>query len=71
MAHHIPKSPHDQRQQRCTICMLFQSTGRGQYRSSYDREMYLQHLQVAHGVKMTHAQAQANPAPGKGDVLRE
>jgi hypothetical protein len=41
--------------------MLFQSMGRGQYRSSYDREMYLHHLQTAHGVK---------PSDDRGDQAR-
>jgi len=68
MAHHLPRSQNEQRQ-RCTICMLFQSMGRGQYRSSYDREMYLHHLQVAHGVKLTPEQT--NPSPRNGDVLKE
>ena len=68
MAHHLPKSQHEQRQ-RCTICVVFQSMSRGQYRSSYDREMYLHHLQVAHGVKLS--QEQANPSSRKGDVLKE
>jgi hypothetical protein len=48
--------------------MLFQSMGRGQYRSSYDREMYLHHLQTAHGVKLTDERSHAQ---AKGDVLRE
>ena len=33
--------------------MLFQSMGKGQYRSSSDREMYLHHLQTAHGVNLS------------------
>jgi len=53
MTHHPPRSQRQQTQQRCTICMLFQSMGRGQYRSSYDREMYLHHLQTAHGVVLS------------------
>jgi len=43
--------------------------GRGQYRSSYDREMYLHHLQIAHGVNLTEGQSE--PVPGKGGVLKE
>lgn len=67
MAHH-PKSQRQETQDRCTICALFQSMGRGQYRSSYDREMYIHHLQTAHGVKFS----ERGPAsPQRGDVLRE
>jgi hypothetical protein len=51
MTHYQHRGQRQQTQQRCTICTLFQSTGRGQYRSSYDREMYLHHLQTAHGIK--------------------
>lgn len=69
MTHHRPRSQHQQTQQRCTICMLFQSMGRGQYRSSYDREMYLHHLQTAHGVRLS--QEQGSQAPTNGDVLKE
>lgn len=43
--------------------------GRGQYRSSYDREMYLHHLQVAHGVRLTEDQVYFGHS--KGDVLKE
>ena len=43
--------------------------GRGQYRSSYDREMYLHHLQTAHGVRFSEDQGNARP-PG-GGVLKE
>jgi hypothetical protein len=68
MAHRQPRSQRQQAQQRCTICMLFQSMGRGQYRSSYDREMYLHHLQTAHGVKLTDERSLAQ---AKGDVLKE
>jgi len=48
--------------------MLFQSMGRGQYRSSSDREMYLHHLQTAHGVKLSDELG----GQGKetGDVLK-
>ena len=49
--------------------MLFQSMGRGQYRSSYDREMYLHHLQTAHGVKLSDDPG--DRARAKGDVLKE
>ena len=69
MTHHQQRSQRQQTQQRCTICTLFQSMGRGQYRSSYDREMYLHHLQTAHGVKLSEEQGSLGQA--KGDVLRE
>ena len=69
MTHHTPRNQRQQTQQRCTICVLFQSMGRGQYRSSYDREMYLHHLQTAHGVQLS--QEQGNQAPARGDVLKE
>jgi len=70
MSHHRPHGQQRQQtQQRCTICTLFQSMARGQYRSSYDREMYLHHLQIAHGVRLT--EEQRREAPVKGDVLRE
>lgn len=69
MTHRPPRSERQQTQQRCTICMLFQSMGRGQYRSSYDREMYLHHLQVAHGVRLPEDKV-SQPRP-KGDELRE
>jgi hypothetical protein len=68
----VHRQPHGQRQQttqRCTICMLFQSMGRGQYRSSYDREMYLHHLQTAHGVRLSDDPG--DHARAKGDVLKE
>ncbi|MDG6914839.1 MAG: hypothetical protein JRN23_01705 [Nitrososphaerota archaeon] len=68
MAHH-PKAQRQQTQERCTICALFQSMGRGQYRSSYDREMYLHHLQMAHGVRFSDDRGPADPP--KGDVLKE
>jgi len=68
MTHHQPHGQRQEATQRCTICMLFQSMGRGQYRSSYDREMYLHHLQTAHGVKLTD---QGNQPQTKGDVLKE
>ena len=70
MSHH--RQHMQQRQparQRCTICTLFQSMARGQYRSSYDREMYLHHLQTAHGVRLTEEQERGTPP--KGDVMRE
>jgi hypothetical protein len=51
MTHRPPRTQRQQTQQRCTVCMLFQSLGRGQYRSSYDREMYLHHLRTAHGAQ--------------------
>lgn len=69
MTHHPPRSTRQQTQQSCTICLLFQSMGRGQYRSSYDREMYLHHLQTAHGAKLS--EDQGNQAQSKGDVLKE
>jgi hypothetical protein len=68
MTHH-PKPQRQQTQQKCTICMLFQSMGRGQYRSSYDREMYLHHLQTAHGAKLS--EEQGNQSPPRGEVLKE
>ena len=49
--------------------MLFQSMGRGQYRSSYDREMYLHHLQTAHGVVLSDRHG--NQAQAEGEVLKE
>jgi hypothetical protein len=48
--------------------MLFQSMGRGQYRSSYDREMYLHHLQTAHGVRLSNGQGDQGR---EGDVLKQ
>jgi hypothetical protein len=69
MAHHQPHGQRQQTTQRCTICMLFQSMGRGQYRSSYDREMYLHHLQTAHGVKLSDDQGNQDRA--KGGVATE
>jgi hypothetical protein len=69
MTHRMHRSEHQQTQQRCTICLLFQSMGRGQYRSSYDREMYLHHLQIAHGVRLP--EDQLNQPQPKGDELRE
>ncbi len=69
MTHHPLRSQHQQSQQRCTVCILFQSMGRGQYRSSYDREMYLHPLQIAHGVRLSDDQE--DRAPVKGDVLEE
>jgi len=42
--------------------------GRGQYRSSYDREMYLHHLQIAHGVRVSEDQ---KPVEGSGGLLKE
>ncbi len=69
MSHHLPKTQrHQQTQQRCTVCMLFQSMGRAQYRSSYDRKMYLHHLQTAHGVQLTGERA--NPVDARGAVLK-
>jgi hypothetical protein len=69
MAHHLRRSDRQQTQQKCTICLLFQSMGRGQYRSSYDREMYLHHLQIAHGVRLPDDKVN-QPRP-KGDELTE
>jgi len=70
MAHHIPNRQHQQAHQpRCNICILFQAMGRGQYRSAYDREMYLHHLQIAHGVKLNDELG--NSPAKKGDVLKE
>ena len=68
MTHH-QRGQRQQTQQRCTICTLFQSMGRGQYRSSYDREMYLHHLQTAHGVRLSDDQE--SQGKEKGDVLKE
>ena len=55
----------------CTICLLFRSmAGRG-YRSSYDRDMYLNHLQVAHGVRPTEDRDPDRLRKrGEGEVLR-
>jgi hypothetical protein len=47
------RTQRQQTQWRCAICALFQKAGRAQYRSSFDRGMYFQHLQTAHGVKLT------------------
>jgi len=69
MTHSRPRSPRQQTQQRCTICSLFLSIGRGQYRSSYDREMYLQHLQTAHGVRLSEKQVE--PSQPKEGLLSE
>jgi len=69
MTHHLPKARGQQAQQRCTICAVFQSMGRGQYRSSYDREMYLHHLQIAHGAKLSDAQAGIGSQ--SGSVVKE
>jgi len=49
--------------------MLFQSMGRGQYRSTYDREMYLQHLQLAHGVRIS--QNLGSNVHAAGEVQKE
>lgn len=65
MAHRQQRSQRQQTQQRCTVCMLFQSMGRGQYRSSSDREMYLHHLQIAHGVRLS--EDHGSPVQMKGD----
>ena len=69
MTHHPPRSQRQQTQQRCTVCALFQSMGRGQYRSSYDREMYLHHLQTAHGAKL--AEDSGTRGQTKGGVVKE
>lgn len=68
MTHHTPRSQRQQTQQRCTICMLFQSMGKGQYRSSSDREMYLHHLQTAHAVLPSDDQSKGK---AKGEVSSE
>jgi hypothetical protein len=68
MTHYQHRGQRQQTQQRCTICMLFRSMGRGQYRSSYDREMYLHHLQTAHGVKLS--EDQGNHDQAKGGALK-
>jgi hypothetical protein len=74
MTHH-QRSQRQQTQQRCTVCMLFQSMGRGQYRSSYDREMYLHHLETAHRERFSDDQGnrgdQGNQPRAKGDVLKK
>jgi len=49
--------------------MLFQSMGKGQYRFSYDREMYLHHLQTAHGVRLLDDVG--NKAQTRGEVPKE
>jgi len=64
VTHSQHKGQRQQTQQRCTICVLFQSMGRGQYRSSSDREMYLHHLQTAHGVAL---QPEGDLAHPKGE----
>ncbi len=38
--------------------------GRGQYRSSYDREVYLHHLQTAHGVDLSEGKADSGHTRG-------
>ena len=69
MAHHQPHGQRQETRQRCTICMLFQSMGKGQYRFSYDREMYLHHLQTAHGVRLLDDVG--NKAQTRGEVPKE
>ena len=69
MTHRMPRQQRQETQQRCTICMLFQSMGRGQYRSANDREMYLHHLRTAHGAM--HPEDQRNQAKAKGDEPKE
>jgi hypothetical protein len=69
MSHHLSKAHRQQQvQQSCTVCMLFRSMGRGQYRSSYDREMYLHHLQIAHGVQLV--EEREGPIEPRGVVLK-
>jgi hypothetical protein len=68
VTHHPLRSQRQQTQQRCAVCVLFQSMGRGRYRSAYDREMYLHHLQTAHGVKLSDDQE--NQEQARGDVLK-
>ena len=65
---HQPRKQHQQTPQRCAICTLFQNMGRGQYRSSSDRGMYLRHLETAHGVKLTEGQVVSVEA--RGEALR-
>lgn len=57
MTHHQPRTQRQQAQQRCTVCTLFHSLGRAQYRSTFDREMYLRHLETVHGVRLSDDQA--------------
>jgi len=64
MTHSQHRGQRQQTQQRCTICTLFQAVGRGQYRSSSDREMYLHHLQTAHGVDLSRSQEGATDERG-------
>jgi hypothetical protein len=41
------------------------------YRSSYDRDMYLNHLQIAHGVGLTEDRdPDSLKKRGEGEVLR-
>jgi hypothetical protein len=56
MTHRQQRGQRQQTQQKCTICMLFNSMGGRQYRSINDREMYLHHLQTAHGLKLSEEQ---------------
>ncbi len=44
--------------------MLFQSMGGAQYRSSFDREMYVHHLEVAHGVRLSDEQSRTRSVSG-------
>ena len=65
MTRYQHRGQRQQTQQRCTVCTLFQGMGSGQYRSSYDREMYLHHLQTAHGVKLSEDQGNRDQARGE------
>jgi hypothetical protein len=62
---------HQHHQQVCTVCMLFKSMTRREYRSSSDRDMYLNHLQVAHGMKPKEgADTDRDRKRAEGAVLR-
>jgi hypothetical protein len=70
MTHRTSRSQRQQTQQRCTVCLLFQSMGKGQYRSSYDREMYLHHLQTAHAVGPSEDEGKRVKGEAKGGVAK-
>ncbi len=66
MTHQPPRAQRQQTRQRCTVCTLFQSMGKGQYRSSYDRAMHLHHLQTAHGVTLSQ---ESGISPGRKESV--
>ena len=66
---HQSRKQHQHTQQRCAICTLFQKMGRGQYRSSFDRGVYLHHLQTTHGVMP--AEGLGPGVEARGDTLRQ